>query len=224
MFHVVHSRPIVPDDVICALAHEDVATVHEAMGRIGAMDHTVRPLTQGMKFCGRAITVQCHPADNIMLIKAVSMAQPGDVVVTDMGALRDVAPFGEVLAVECVQKKIAGMVFSCSVRDSAALIRLGLPVFSTGICVRGTAKATLGSVNHPILCGGAVVNPGDVILGDDDGVVVIPHQKAKEALESSVARRNKEAAVMERLRNGESLYDIYGYAATMERLHCSEEN
>lgn len=224
MITIIRKRPMVADNVLAALREEDVATVHEAMGRRGAMNGTIVSLADGMNLCGRALTVKCHPGDNLMLIKAISMARENDVIVTDMGGLLHSGPFGEVLAVECVARKVAGLVFSCMVRDSAAIKRLGLPVFSTGRCVEGTAKATLGAINHPVVCGGIIVNPGDVILGDDDGVVVIPSGEAELALQNSVERREKEAGVMDRLRAGESLFSIYGYQAVLDHLKCSEES
>lgn len=224
MFAIMRTRPQLPERTLEALRREDVATIHEAMGRRGAMNGTVKPLADGMKTCGPALTVKCHPGDNLMLIKAISMAQPGDVIVTDMGGLIHSGPFGEVLAVECVAKKVAGLIFSCMVRDSAAIKRLGLPVFSSGRCVEGTAKATLGAINHPVVCGGLVVNPGDVVLGDDDGVVAVPAAEAAATLQKATERREKEETVMARLRAGESLFDIYGYQAVLDSLHCREED
>ncbi|MCI1034823.1 4-carboxy-4-hydroxy-2-oxoadipate aldolase/oxaloacetate decarboxylase [Raoultella terrigena] len=224
MFNVLHQRPLVNKEIIEKLRVEDVATVHEAMGRRGAMTNSVRPLADGMKFCGRALTVKCHPADNLMLIKAINMATKDDVLVVDMGDLVNSGPFGEVLALECVVKQVSGLVFSCTVRDSAAIKKLGLPVFSNGRCVEGTVKATLGYINHPISVAGALVYPGDVIMGDDDGVVVIPHADAESALIESVARREKEAVVMNRIKDGESVFDIYSYQKILDRLYCTEES
>ncbi|MBA7934307.1 4-carboxy-4-hydroxy-2-oxoadipate aldolase/oxaloacetate decarboxylase [Klebsiella sp. RHBSTW-00215] len=221
--NIVYRRPIVAQSIIDQLEKEDVATVHEAMGQRGAMSGTIRPIKEGLKLCGRAITVKCHPADNLMLIKAISMATENDVIVIDMGDLLNSGPFGEVLAVECVVKNIAGLVFSCTIRDSAAIKKLALPVFSAGICVEGTSKATLGFINYPITVGGVIINPGDVIVGDDDGVVVIPSDEATEVLAASKERREKEALVMQRIREGESVFDIYGYQQVLDMLHCREE-
>jgi len=158
-----------------------------------------------------------------MLIKAINMAEAGDVIVADMGKATFNGPFGEVLAVECVSKHLAGLVLNCTIRDSAALVRLGLPIFCTGVCVFGTSKATLGTINHPVVCGGEIVHPGDLILGDDDGIVVISSEKAQWALQVSRERMEKEALVMERLRAGESLFDIYQYQKIFDALGCVEE-
>lgn len=151
------------------------------------------------------------------------MAAPGDVIVLDAGDCLNAGFFGEVLAVDCQAHSLAGLVTSGSVRDTEAIIRRGFPVFSRGISVRGTAKASLGKINHPISIGGVIVYPGDYILGDADGVVVVPHDRIAEAIEASVKREEKEKKVMERLLQGERLFDIYGYQNTLDRLGCTEE-
>ncbi|MBK0034487.1 4-carboxy-4-hydroxy-2-oxoadipate aldolase/oxaloacetate decarboxylase [Erwinia sp. S43] len=224
MLNIIHTRPVVAQDVLAKFKDEDVATIHEALGRRGAMNGKIRPLKEGMKFYGRALTVKSHPADNLMLIKAINMASENDVIVLDMGDLVHSGPFGEVLAVECAVKKIAGLVFSCTVRDSAAIKKLNLPVFSSGVCVEGTAKATLGYINQPVTVGGVIVHPGDIIIGDDDGVVCVPFSEAEAVLSASVERREKESVIMQRLRNGESLFDIYHYQQTLDLLQCREES
>lgn len=223
MKDVIWSRPGISEPLLKELQTLDAATAHEAMGKRGAMVHTVRPLDPGMKCCGRALTVQCHAGDNLMLIKAVSMAKPGDVIVADMGPIVDNGPFGEVLAVECLAKGCAGLVISCSVRDTEAIVRRGLPVFSTGVSVFGTAKASKGTVNHDVIVGGVLVHPGDIVIGDRDGVVVIPLEEAEQTLQACRKRSASEAAVMQRLQNGESLFDIYGYQKVFDALGVTEE-
>ena len=221
--NIIKNIPQSDPELVRQLAACSVATVHEALGKIGALDGAIRPLDRTRKLCGRAVTVKCHPADNLMLIKAVSMAQPGDVIVLDAGDCRNAGPFGEVLAVDCMAHGIAGLVTSGSVRDTEAIVRRGFPVFSAGVSVRGTAKATLGEINHPVTVGGILVYPGDYVLGDADGVVIVPHDRIAEAVELSNAREAKEQKVMERLQNGECLFDIYGYQSTLDRLGCTEE-
>lgn len=223
MIHIKKARPCLSDELMEAYKEQDVATVHEAMGKRGAMTSEIKPIARGSRACGRALTVKCHSGDNLMLIKAISMAQPGDCIVADMGSIINNGPFGEVLAVECVKKQISGLVVNCCVRDSMAIERLGFPVYSTGLSVFGTSKATLGSINHPVVCGGVLVNPGDVILCDNDGVVVVPYAEAETVLRASQKRTESEVVVMDRLRNGESLFDVYGYQKTLEALGCNEE-
>lgn len=223
MPHIIRDVPRCDPALLRAYEGQAAATVHEAMGRRGALDPAIKPLAADMTVCGRALTVRCHTGDNLMLVKAVSMAGPGDVIVADMGSAVASGPFGEVLAVECMARGAAGLVVSCTVRDSREIIRMGFPVFSAGLCVRGTAKATLGSINHPICIGGEIVRPGDLIVGDADGVVVVPLEEAPDILRLAEERTAKEAAVMDRLRAGESLFDIYGYQRVFDSLHCVEE-
>ncbi|MCI1034838.1 4-carboxy-4-hydroxy-2-oxoadipate aldolase/oxaloacetate decarboxylase [Raoultella terrigena] len=223
MYNIIHKRPLIENNLLEKFEGEDVATIHEAMGRRGAMTGQIRPIREGLKMFGRALTVKCHPADNLMLIKAINMASEGDVIVVDMGDLSNSGPFGEVLAVECVVKKIAGLVFSSTIRDSAAIRKLGLPVFSSGFCVEGTSKATLGYINHPITVGGSIVYPGDIVVGDDDGVVVVPFSEAESTVSASIERRLKESVIMDRIRKGESLFDIYHYQNIFDTLKCNEE-
>lgn len=220
---VLKTRSLIREELLTQIANQDVATVHEAMGKKGAMTYNIKPIENNMKCCGRALTVKCHPGDNIMLIKAASMAKPGDVIVADMGHIINNGPFGEVLAVECAQKGVAGLVVTCSVRDSEALTKMNFPVFSAGVSVFGTSKATKGTINHPVICGGVMVNPGDIVLGDRDGVVVIPYEEAEKTLEAANNRRDGEAVIMKRLKNGESLFDIYDYQKVFDRLNVTEE-
>lgn len=223
MTHIRRDVPRCDPALLRAYEGQAAATVHEAMGRRGALDPAIKPLAADMTVCGRALTVRCHTGDNLMLVKAISMAGPGDVIVADMGSAVASGPFGEVLAVECMARGAAGLVVSCTVRDSREIIRMGFPVFSAGLCVRGTAKATLGTINHPICIGGEIVRPGDLIVGDADGVVVVPLEEAPDILRLAEERTAKEAAVMDRLRAGESLFDIYGYQRVFDSLHCVEE-
>lgn len=223
MKDIIKTRPMLSDELLQSYAQQDVATVHEAMGKRGAMVHTIRPISDNMRCAGRALTVKCHAGDNLMLIKAVSMAQPGDVIVADMGNIVDNGPFGEVLAVECLHRGVAGLVVSCGVRDSSAIVAREFPVFSAGISVFGTEKAVKGSINHPVIVGNVFVRPGDMVLGDSDGIVVVPFEEAQRTIEEANKRRDKEAVVMQRLENGESLFDIYQYRKVFDALGVTEE-
>lgn len=221
---ILISKNYVDYKILESLSAHDVATVHEAMGMRGAMEFEIKPIVNETKMCGSAFTVKCHSGDNLMLIKAVNMARRGDVIVADMGNLVESGAFGELLAVESMTKGIAGLVVNCSVRDSIAIKRLGgFPVFSAGLSVCGTTKASLGSINYPIVCGGIAVKPGDIILGDNDGVVVVPLEEAEEVLKKANIRVEKEKVIMRRLKNGESLFDIYGYQKILDSLGCIEE-
>lgn len=223
MTHIIKTIPRPDPALVEGFRRHGSATVHEAMGRFGAMERTVKPLSRGMKICGSAFTVKTTPCDNVMILKAIKEARPGDVIVVDCGRCPEAGPFGELTATECLTKGLGGLVTTGSVRDSAEIIAMGFPVFSTGVSIVGTVKESLGLINHPISAAGVLVNPGDLILGDDDGVVVIPREQAQEILEKSDARVAKENKTLERIRAGESIFDIYGYDAVLKRQGCVEE-
>lgn len=223
MTHIVKKIPRPDPDLVKAFAHHGSATVHEAMGRFGAMVNTIKPLARGMKVCGPAFTVKVQAGDNVMILRAIRDAQPGDVIVVDSGRCLESGPYGELTATECKTKGLGGFVTTGSVRDSAAIIEMGFPVFSSAVSIVGTVKESLGLINHSISAGGVIVRPGDLILGDDDGVVVVPLERVQEVLELSDAREAKEAKVLEKIRAGESIFDIYGYQAVLDRQGCMEE-
>src|SRR5690606_30428881 len=156
-----------PDPALVAeLAKYGSATIHEAQGRLGALSSRLKPVDRAMSLCGPAFTVKCAPRDNIMLQVAISYAKPGDVIVVSAGEYEEAGSFGDVLANACLAKGIAGLVTDTGVRDTAELIELGFPVFSLSTCIKGTVKETLGQVNDPVIIGGEIVHPGDVIRGD----------------------------------------------------------
>lgn len=210
-------------NLIDAFKEQSTATVHEVMGKKGAMESTIKPVDAGMKLCGQALTVTGGPSDNLMIIKAISMAEKGHVLVINNGEIENSGPFGEVLAVNSIARGARGVVINNPIRDTEALRELGLPVFSTGSSIVGTTKTVLGTINHTISCGNTVVNPGDIILGDDDGVVVVPLEEAEQVLEKAIERENNESKVMDRIKNGESLFDIYGYQENLNQLKATEE-
>lgn len=223
MIHIIKNIPRPDPALVAAFARHGSATVHESMGRFGAMNRTIKPLSRGMKLCGPAFTVKAQAGDNVMILKAIHDARPGDVIVVDCGRCPESGPYGELTATECKTKGLGGFVTTGSVRDSAEIIEMGFPVFSSSISIVGTVKESIGLINHPISAGDVIVNPGDLILGDNDGVVVIPLDRAREVLEKSDARVAKEAKTLEAIRAGGSIFDIYGYAAVLERQGCVEE-
>lgn len=198
-----------PDDV-AALSHYGTATIHEAMGRVGLMQPYLRPVYQGAKLCGPAVTVLLQPGDNWMLHVAAEQLRDGDVVVAACTTDSDAGFFGDLLATSFRARGGTGLVIDGGVRDVADLEQLDFPVFAKAIHARGTVKETLGSVNIPVTCAGAVVHPGDVVVGDADGVVVVPRDKVPEVVDASRGREEKEAGVRKRLAAGELGLDVYG--------------
>lgn len=203
---------------IAGLGFAGVATVHEAYGRRGLMDPGIRPIQIDGGIAGSAVTVLCPPGDNLMIHAAVEVVGEGDVLVVATTSYSTDGMFGDLLATSLTARGCVGLVIDAGVRDTAELRRMGFPVWSRAVHSQGTVKATAGSVNVPIVCGGIKVNPGDVVIADDDGVVVVSRPAASLTLDSSNARLEKEEAVRLRLEEGELGLDLYGLRDRLDGL------
>jgi 4-hydroxy-4-methyl-2-oxoglutarate aldolase len=192
------------------------ATIYEAMGKRGAMDPAIKPLDPKVRLVGRALTIDTVPGDNLTIHYGASLAGPGDVLVVDAKAFIEAGPWGDVLSKYAQSKGIAGLVIDGAIRDSRAIVEMGFPVFARGICIKGTTKENLGRVNEPIVCGGAGVRPGDVIVGDADGIVVVPREDVYQAYEASAAREQNEDKLRAEIENGASLIDLIDIRATLD--------
>jgi 4-hydroxy-4-methyl-2-oxoglutarate aldolase len=203
---------------VAALAEYGVATVHEAIGRTGYLGPGIRPVYLGSRLCGSAVTVVCWPGDNLMIHAAVEHCQPGDVlVVTTTSPCTDGA-FGELLATSLRQRGVRGLVTAGGVRDVAALHAMDFPVFCAAVSAQGTVKATAGAVNVPISINGQLIEPGDAVIADDDGVVVVGRSDVGQAVTAAAARAEREDAARAAFRHGELGVDRYGLRAVLAQL------
>jgi 4-hydroxy-4-methyl-2-oxoglutarate aldolase len=202
MAHVITQIQRPQQKWMAAFKDFGAATVYEAAGRIGSVDPAIKPLDTGVRLLGAALTVRCHPKDNLMLHKALQIAQPGDIIVAATDGYPYAGYFGDLMATSAMARQVGGLAIDGCVRDSAEIIEMGFPIFCRGTCMRGTVKKTLGSVNHPVLFGDVVVNPGDLVLGDDDGMVIIPQSKMQAVLEATRQRIEKEKGKAAALKQG----------------------
>ncbi|HEY1308644.1 MAG TPA: 4-carboxy-4-hydroxy-2-oxoadipate aldolase/oxaloacetate decarboxylase [Vicinamibacterales bacterium] len=215
---IVRNIPRADADIIRTLGQLGVATVHEAQARSGLLRPYMRPIYPTARVAGSAITISCQAGDNLMIHAAIELCRPGDVLVVTTTSESTDGMFGELLAVSARAHGVVGLLIDAGVRDVADLTSMEFPVWSKAISAQGTVKATAGSVNVPVVCAGAAIAAGDVIVGDVDGVVVVPRQAASEVARLGNERVAKEEKSRERLRNGELGLDFYGLRAKLTEL------
>ncbi|MCX5536207.1 4-carboxy-4-hydroxy-2-oxoadipate aldolase/oxaloacetate decarboxylase [Streptomyces sp. NBC_00006] len=215
---IVTNPPKAEPKDVDALSGYGVATVHEAMGRTGLLGHHLRPNQQDTRIAGTAVTVLSWPGDNLMIHAAVEQCGEGDILVVTTTSPSTDGMFGELFATALRKRGVRGIVTNAGIRDTSELREMGFHAWSAAVSAQGTVKATGGSVNVPVVIGGETVRPGDVIVADDDGVVVVPRERAAEAAEKSQAREEKEAATRAAFLEGQLGLDRYGLRDTLKRL------
>ncbi|MFJ3207299.1 4-carboxy-4-hydroxy-2-oxoadipate aldolase/oxaloacetate decarboxylase [Streptomyces flaveolus] len=215
---VVTNPPKADAEDVAALAGYGVATVSEAMGRAGLLGPGIRPVQQGVRIAGTAVTVLSWPGDNLMIHAAVEQCGEGDVLVVTTTSPSTDGMFGELFATALQRRGVRGLIINAGIRDTQELREMGFAAWSRAVCAQGTVKATGGSVNVPVAVDGQVIRPGDVIVADDDGVVVVPREQARRTAEASEARERKEAAARAAFIEGQLGLDRYGLREKLERL------
>ena len=221
--HTIYPNTKWPESgVLDELREMATATLSDAMGRQNSMSHAMKPLWNGARLCGRALTVKTYPCDNLMVHKAMQVACPGDVLVIQAGGIGDGAIWGELLTRSAQVHGLEGVVIDGAARDAERIEALRFAVFCTAVLPGGTHKVNPGSINVPVCVGGAVVMPGDIVLGDADGVVVIPGRMEREVLGAARQIVAKEIDMMKRLENGELIFDILDLQPLLERANVQE--
>ena len=212
--NIKRARP----EVVDALGAVGTATVHEAIGRRGYVGPDFKPIQQGVKVGGSAVTVLSHPGDNIMIHAAVEVCQPGDILVVAVTAPSTHGAFGDLLGTSVMNRGVRGLIMDAAVRDTLDLRGMGFPVWTRHISVQGTVKSTPGSVNVPVVVGEQIVNPGDVVCADDDGVVIVGRSEPEWALDMSNERLANEVDARQRLDGGELGLDMYGLREALSAM------
>ncbi len=198
-------------DFIKELSQFSTATLHEALGQIGNLPFEIKPLHKGMKICGPAYTVKAKAFMNINFHRAYAYAKQGDIIVADCSGGYEAGYWGDLLTTGAMKQGVAGLVIDACVRDADEIEALGFPIFCRGLCIKGTGKDPEGSLNEPITIGEVKINPGDFIVGDRDGVVVIPKDRIEEAIEKAKAREEKEERTRAELNKGLTSLQVYGW-------------
>lgn len=205
-------------EMLSRLPTGNVADNNNDVPKQGVMDTAIKPLDSKSHMAGRAVTVQCFPGDNLAMHQGIYAAEPGDILVLAAQGYSSAGHFGDIMALACKMRGIAGVIIDGSCRDAEDIKALGLPVFVRGMNPSGTVKASAGKINVPVQCGGITVHPGDMIIGDCDGVVVVPREKEDEVFAKAKSKFEKEEQIVELLKAGKTTLEIYGFDRLLEKM------
>ena len=209
---VITSVPRIPEEVLQRFAAYSSADLHEASGQAGAMHSSIKPVVPGLRLLGSALTVLGPASDDLTPHIAIHIAQKNDVIVVNAGGDSEAAIWGGLMSMSAHQRGAAGLVIDGAVRDVDEVREAGFPVFAKAVCIKGTGKEKVGWINHPIVCAGIYVQPGDLVVGDDDGVVVVARDRLDDVLKACEARMAREANIVRQIAEGKSTYEILGLA------------
>ena len=213
------NRDYISADAIAMLRDLGTATIYEAQGAKGALDSGIKPIDPGMRLAGPAFTVDTRPADNLMLHYALLKARPGDVLVVDAKGFMEAGPWGDVMTQQALQIGLAGLVINGAVRDAASIVEMGFPVFCRGLSIKSTGKNQRGQVNVPVCIGDVQINPGDIIVGDRDGLVVVRQDEVEVAIRNSLARIEKEKLFRKKIKDGVMTTELLGLDDTLRSFN-----
>ena len=217
--YIVRKIPRCDEKICDEFARLGCATVYEAQGQTGLLHHSLKPIQKDVAVCGTAVTVTCHAGDNLMVHAAVECCQPGDIlVVTTEGESNRHGMIGELLVKSLLKRGVKAVIMDGGVRDTRQIRQLGFPVWTTSVVCTGTTKSKAGWVNAPAVCAGVLVAPGDLIVADDDGVVVVKREEVRTALEKSLAREKKEEATTRKIEEGQLGVEFYGFREVLSKL------
>ena len=222
-FHVINKIRRVSKEFVAAAGKYPAATLCEANGGKGALSHTIKPIRTKMKLCGTAVPVAARPGDNLIVHKAMYVAQPGDVLLVSTGSFLEAGIWGVIMAEAARQRGIQGLVTDGAVRDTDEIEKIGFPVFCKGVSIKGTTKSCAGTINHPICLEGVDICPGDLIVGNCDGVVVVAFEDVPAVLEAAQKREEKENRIISEIRQGRTTLELYGFSELLERAGVKEE-
>lgn len=221
---MTYSNTQLSHEQIATLGKLGTATIHEAQGAIGAIDSAIKPLARNMKMAGPALTLQMRPGDNLMIHYALLHAKAGQVLVINCDGFTGAGIWGDVLTAQAQNIGLAGLVVNGAVRDSEAMIDAGFPVFTKGLCIRGTEKKQPGSLNVPLFINDCIIHPGDIIVGDADGLVVIQQERLDEVIRLSEEREEKERIFKEKIMSGASTAELMGLNTIFNTLGLNDPN
>lgn len=208
-------------NAIAMLRDLGTATIYEAQGAKGALDSGIKPIDPGMRLSGPALTVDTRPADNLMLHYALLKAKPGDVLVVDAKAFMEAGPWGDVMTQQALQIGLAGLVINGAVRDASTIVELGFPVFCRGLSIKGTGKNQRGQINIPVCIGDVQINPGDIVVGDRDGLVVVRRDEVETIIQNSRIRAEKEKIFREKIKSGVMTAELLGLDEMLRSLNLT---